>query len=43
MDLSYVFDGARELDQALYREGIIEYVDSVFTEVCLSDKSLLCV
>ena len=38
MDPSAVFNGAGEEDQVSNRERIIEYVDSVFTEVCLSDK-----
>jgi hypothetical protein len=41
MDLSCVFDGSGEQEQASYRERIIEYVDSVFIEVRLSDKAFL--
>lgn len=38
MDISSVFDGTAEEDQASYRERVIEYVDSVFTEVYSSYK-----
>lgn len=40
VDPRFVFNGAGEEDQTLYRERIIEYVDSVFTEVCSSYEPL---
>ena len=40
MHLSSILTDARREDQAAYRQRVIEYVDSVFTEVRLSSNSV---